>query len=39
MRVAFLSANREKLPDAVIPLGILSVMAATPARRRLHGDA
>jgi len=32
MRIAFISANREKLPDAVIPLGILSVMAATPAR-------
>ena len=32
MRIAFISANREKLPDAVIPLGILSMMAATPAR-------
>ena len=32
MRIAFISANREKLPDAVIPLGILSVMAATPAQ-------
>jgi len=32
MRIAFISANRERLPDAVIPLGILSVMAATPAR-------
>jgi len=32
MRIAFISANREQLPDAVIPLGILSVMAATPAR-------
>lgn len=32
MKIAFISANREKLPDAVIPLGILSVMAATPAR-------
>ncbi len=30
MRVAFISANREKLPDAVLPIGILSVMAATP---------
>jgi len=32
MKIAFISANQEKLPDAVIPLGILSVMAATPAR-------
>ncbi|MCP4004225.1 MAG: radical SAM protein [bacterium] len=32
MRVAFVSGNREKLPDAVIPLGILSVLASTPDR-------
>ncbi|HEU4430841.1 MAG TPA: radical SAM protein [Myxococcota bacterium] len=32
MRVAFVSGNREKLPDAVIPLGLLYVMAATPER-------
>jgi radical SAM superfamily enzyme YgiQ (UPF0313 family) len=32
MRIAFVSGNREKLPDAVIPLGLLYVMAATPAR-------
>ena len=32
MKIAFISANRETLPDAVIPLGILSVMAATPAQ-------
>lgn len=32
MKIAFISANQEKLPDAVIPIGILSVMAATPAR-------
>jgi hypothetical protein len=32
MRIAFISANRETLPDAVIPIGILSVMAATPTR-------
>lgn len=32
MRVAFVSGNREKLPDAVIPLGMLYVMGATPAR-------
>jgi radical SAM superfamily enzyme YgiQ (UPF0313 family) len=32
MRVVFISGNREKLPDAVIPLGILYVMASTPDR-------
>ncbi len=32
MRVAFVSGNREKLPDAVIPLGMLYVMGATPER-------
>lgn len=31
MKIAFLSANREQLPDPVVPLGILHVMAATPA--------
>lgn len=31
MRIAFVSGNREKLPDPVIPLGILYVMEATPA--------
>jgi hypothetical protein len=30
MRIAFVSGNREKLPDAVIPLGMLYVMASTP---------
>ena len=30
MRIAFVSGNREKLPDAVIPLGLLYVMASTP---------
>lgn len=30
MRIAFVSGNREKLPDAVTPLGLLYVMAATP---------
>ena len=35
MRVAFVSGNREKLPDAVIPLGLLYVMGATPARHEL----
>ena len=32
MKIAFVSGNREKLPDAVVPLGILYVMAATPDR-------
>jgi len=32
MRIAFISANREQMPDAVVPLGLLHVMAATPAR-------
>ena len=32
MRIAFISANRENMPDAVIPLGLLHVMAATPER-------
>ncbi len=32
MRIAFVSGNREKLPDAVIPIGLLSVMANTPDR-------
>ena len=30
MRIAFISANRELLPDACIPLGLLYVLAATP---------
>jgi len=32
VRIAFISANREKMPDACIPLGLLYVMASTPAR-------
>jgi len=32
VRVAFISANQETTPDAVIPLGLLHVMAATPDR-------
>ncbi len=32
VKIAFVSGNREKLPDAVIPLGILYVMAGTPNR-------
>jgi radical SAM superfamily enzyme YgiQ (UPF0313 family) len=31
MKIAFVSGNQEKLPDAVIPLGLLQVMASTPA--------
>jgi radical SAM superfamily enzyme YgiQ (UPF0313 family) len=34
MKIAFVSANREKLPDAVIPLGLLYVMGACPAGHR-----
>ncbi len=30
MRIAFVSGNREKLPDAVVPHGIASVMASVP---------
>lgn len=30
MRVAFVAANREILPDAVIPFGLLNVMSAIP---------
>jgi radical SAM superfamily enzyme YgiQ (UPF0313 family) len=32
MRVAFVSGNRELLPDAAIPIGILSVIANLPER-------
>jgi radical SAM superfamily enzyme YgiQ (UPF0313 family) len=32
MRVAFVSGNRELLPDAAIPIGILSVIANLPKR-------
>lgn len=31
MKIAFLSANREHMPDPVIPLGVLYIMASTPA--------
>ncbi len=30
MRIAFVSANRERLPDPVLPLGLLAVRRATP---------
>jgi len=32
MRIAFVSGNREKMPNAVIPIGLLYVMASTPDR-------
>jgi radical SAM superfamily enzyme YgiQ (UPF0313 family) len=32
MRVAFVSGNREKLPDAAIPLGLLYLIASTSER-------
>ena len=32
MKVAFVSGNRELLPDAAIPIGILSVAASVPER-------
>lgn len=31
MKVAFVSANRETMPDAVVPLGMLSVIANAPS--------
>ena len=30
MRIAFVSANREQLPDPVLPLGVLYMMSVTP---------
>ncbi len=30
MKIAFVSANRERLPDPVVPIGLLYVMTATP---------
>ena len=32
MRIAFVSGNREKLPDAAIPLGLLYLIASTSER-------
>ncbi|TFH49731.1 MAG: radical SAM protein [Lysobacterales bacterium] len=32
MRIALVSANREKLPDAVVPLGLLYVLASVESR-------
>ena len=34
MRIAFVSANREVLPDPVVPLGLLCVMSSTPQRHQ-----
>ncbi len=34
MRVALISADREKLPEPVVPLGVLYVMAQLPERHR-----
>ncbi len=34
MKVAFVSGNREQLPDAAIPFGLLYVMANTPERHQ-----
>ena len=36
MRIAFVSGNRELLPDAVTPLGLLYVMESTPERHEKH---
>ncbi|MGH0035897.1 MAG: B12-binding domain-containing radical SAM protein [Myxococcota bacterium] len=36
MRILFVSGNREKLPDGVVPLGVLYVMAATPDHHEKH---
>lgn len=36
MRIAFVAANRELLPDPVIPLGLLSVLEACPERHERH---
>lgn len=30
MKIAFVSANREKLPDPVVPIGLLYIMASVP---------
>ncbi len=36
MRIALVSANREQLPDAVVPLGMLYVMAAVADRHEVR---
>jgi radical SAM superfamily enzyme YgiQ (UPF0313 family) len=30
VKISFISGNRERLPDAVVPLGLLYIMASTP---------
>lgn len=32
MRIAFVSGNRERLPDPVVPYGLMCIMATTPAQ-------
>ena len=34
MNICFVSGNREKLPDAVVPIGLLYIMANTPDTHR-----
>ncbi len=36
MRIIFVSGNREQLPDAVIPLGLLYVMASVSSEHEKH---
>ncbi len=36
MKIAFVSGNREQLPDAVTPLGLLYVMSSTPDCHEKH---
>jgi radical SAM superfamily enzyme YgiQ (UPF0313 family) len=36
VKIAFVSGNREKLPDAVVPIGILGVMTCTPDHHEKH---
>ena len=38
MRVAFVSGNREKLPDAVIPLGLVWVATSLAGPTSAHAD-
>lgn len=36
MKILYVSGNREKLPDGVVPLGVLYVMGATPDHHEKH---
>ncbi len=36
MNIAFISGNQEKLPDAVVPIGLLYIMANTPDTHTKH---